>query len=269
MVSLDEFAREDAILTVLGTTGRVVVNDLAAEFGVSTVTVRKDLEALERRSMLRRVRGGAVSVGASDEGAFEMRLRHLREVKQHIARSVAPMVKHGDVIAMDSSTTCYYLAQELLERRDLVVITNALRLATLLMERSEALVLMPGGVLRRSAASLVGPIGDVLHGRGRIGKGFFGAVALSTVHGLMDVSAEEAQTKQAMVRACDKVYGVFDSSKLAGFGLHPFAAVDQIDALFTDDGVDGAAVADWAAHGVDIHIAAGTQRSAGLRRAAR
>ena len=258
VVALDEFAREHAILTALGSDGRVLVNDLAAEFGVSTVTVRKDLDALERRSMLRRVRGGAVGVGASDEGAFEMRLRHRKEVKQRIARAVAPMVSHGDVIALDSSTTCYYLATELLERRDLVVVTNALRLAILLMEQSSAMVLMPGGALRRSAGSLVGPIGDVLTGRGRIGKGFFGAVALSTVHGLMDISAEEAHTKQFLVQACDQVFGVFDSSKIAGFGLHSFAAVADIDALFTDDGADPAVIGQWAEHHVPVHLATGS-----------
>jgi DeoR/GlpR family transcriptional regulator of sugar metabolism len=266
VASLDEFAREQAILTALNTEGRVVVNDLAAEFGVSTVTIRKDLEALERRSMLRRIRGGAVSVGASDEGAFEMRLRHSRDVKQRIARSVAPLVRHGDVIALDSSTTCYYLAKELLDRRDLVVVTNALRLSILLMEQSTAMVLMPGGVLRRSAGSLVGPIGDVLTGRGRINKGFFGAVAVSTVHGLMDISAEEAQTKQFLTKACDQVYGVFDSSKISGFGLHSFASVGQISGMFTDDGIDPAVVGEWAALGVPVHSGAALEDRRGARR---
>lgn len=265
MASLDEFAREHAILTVLNTDGQVSVNDLAAEFNVSTVTVRKDLEGLERRSMLRRVRGGAVSVGASDEGAFEMRLRHSRDVKQRIARSVAPLVRHGDVIALDSSTTCYYLAKELLDRRDLVVVTNALPLAMLLMEQSTAMVLMPGGVLRRSAGSMVGPIGDVLTGRGRIKKGFFGVAAISTLHGLMDISAEEAQTKQFMARACDQVHAVFDSSKVNGFGVHSFAAVDEISGMFTDDGIEPAAVAEWADLGVPVHMAASQQDPRGSR----
>ncbi len=257
MASLDEFAREQAILLALDGTGRVVVNDLAKEFGVSTVTVRKDLDGLERRAMLRRVRGGAVSVGSSDEGAFEMRLRHSRDAKRAIARAVAPLVRHGDVIAMDSSTTCYYLAEELLGRRDLVVVTNGLRLAVLLMEQSSAMVLMPGGVLRRSAGSMVGPIGDVLAGRGRINKGFFGVIGISTTHGLLDLSAEEAQTKLFMTRACNSVYGLFDSSKVGGFGLHSFAATDQITGMFTDDGIDPDVVSQWAALGVPIRAIAG------------
>lgn len=268
MASLDEFAREQAILLALDGTGRVVVNELAKEFGVSTVTVRKDLEGLERRAMLRRVRGGAVSVGSSDEGAFEMRLRHSRDIKRAIAKSVAPSVRHGDVIAMDSSTTCYYLAEELIGRRDLVVVTNGLRLAVLLMEQSSAMVLMPGGVLRRSAGSMVGPIGDVLAGRGRINKGFFGVIGISTTHGLLDLSAEEAQTKQFMARACNSVYGLFDSSKVGGFGLHSFAAADQITGMFTDDGIDPDVVSQWAALGVPIrtvpaHTASVTQLGTG------
>jgi DeoR family transcriptional regulator of aga operon len=240
----------------------VAVSDLAQRFGVSSVTVRKDLDALERRSLLRRVRGGAVSLGASDEGSFEARFTDSRDRKQAIARAAAEVVHDGDVIAIDSSTTAFYLAQEIVDRRGLVVVTNGLRLAALLMEQSSARVLVLGGVLRRSAGSLVGPIGDVLASRGRIGKGFFGLVGLSVVHGLMDISAEEAQTKQVMSAACDEVYGLFDSSKVNGFGLHGFAATDRITGLYTDDEAPATFVAEWASRGVAVHTAPFRQRRA-------
>jgi len=252
MASLDEFAREQAVLASLKSTGHVSVNELSSQFGVSTVTIRKDLEVLERRHLLRRVRGGAVSVGASDEGAFEMRLRHARDSKRAIARAVAPVVRDGDVIAIDSSTSTYYLAQELLERRNLVVITNGLRHALLFMEHSTAMVLLPGGVVRRSAGSVVGPIGDVLAGRGRITAGFFGVVSVSTIHGLMDISAEEAHTKQFMAQACDTVYGLFDSSKVSGFGLHSFTPSTDITAMYTDDGATSEFVDQWRDLGVPL-----------------
>lgn len=253
--SLDEFEREQAVLSLLKSTGRVSVADLAGQFGVSTVTIRKDLDALERRSLLKRVRGGAVSVGASDEGAFEMRLRHCKDSKKAIAKGAAALVLDGDVVAIDSSTTTFYLAQEILDRRGLVVVTNGLRHAMLFMEHSSARVLMPGGVLRRSAGSLVGPIGDVLAGRGRIAKGFFGLIGVSTTLGLMDISAEEAQTKRHMAAACDSVYGLFDSSKVGGFGLHSFAAPDEITGIVTDDGMTAESVADWDRIGVPVSVA--------------
>lgn len=255
MASLDEFEREQAVLAQLTSTGHVAVAELAVRFAVSTVTVRKDLDALERRSLLRRVRGGAVSVGASDEGAFEMRLRHSMDSKRAIARAAAPLVRNGDVIAVDSSTTTYYLAQEILDRRDLVVVTNGLRHALLMMEHSSARVLMPGGVLRRSAGSLVGPIGDVLAGRGRISKGFFGVVSVSTTLGLLDISAEEAQTKRFMAAACDSVYGLFDSSKVDGFGLHSFVDPHDLTGIYTDGAVTAEMTAEWEKARVPITIA--------------
>ena len=255
MEPFDEFAREQAILVQLESAGRVTVKDLAERFGVSTVTVRKDLDALERRSLLRRIRGGAVSAGRTDEGAWEIRARHARESKQAIARAAARLVGDGDVIALDSSTTCYRLAEQLVDRRDLVVVTNGMRAAMLLMAESSAMVVLPGGVLRRSAESMVGPMGDVLSGRGRIAKGFFGLVGLSTELGLLEVSAEEAQTKSFMAGACDEVYGVFDSSKATRFGLHPFVDADAITALYTDDGIHPDVVATWAAAGVEIRVA--------------
>jgi DeoR/GlpR family transcriptional regulator of sugar metabolism len=245
MASLDEFSREQAILAALRSSGRVGVGELASRLGVSTVTVRKDLDALERRSLLKRVRGGAIGVGASDEGAFEMRLRDSRESKQAIARAAAALVHDGDVIAIDSSTTTFYLAREILDRRNLIVVTNGLRLAMLLMEHSSARVLLLGGMMRRSAGSVVGPIGDVLSSRGRIGKGFFGLVGLSTTHGLMDISVEEAQTKHSIARSCNEVYGLFDSSKVNGFGLHAFAGSDVLSGLYTDSHVPQEFVNQW------------------------
>jgi DeoR family transcriptional regulator of aga operon len=256
IASLEEFAREQAILAALRTDGQVAVGDLVERLGVSGVTIRKDLTELERRSLLRRVRGGAVSVSANDEGTFEMRLWQHRDRKRAIARAVAPLVRDGDVIAIDSSTTAFYLAEEILDRRNLVVITNGLRAAMLLMEQSSARVLMPGGILRRSAGSMVGPVGGLLAGRGRIGKGFFGVIGISTQHGLMDISAEEAQTKQGLADACDEVYGLFDSSKTGGFGFHSFAATAAITGLYTDDAIGNELVAEWTALGVPLHAVA-------------
>lgn len=262
MPSLDEFSREQVILATLRTSGRVAVAELAERFGVSSVTVRKDLDALERRSLLRRVRGGAVGLGASDEGSFEARFTDSRDRKQAIARAAAASVRDGDVIAIDSSTTAYYLAQEIVDRRGLLVVTNGLRLAMLLMEQSTARVLVLGGVLRRSAGSLVGPIGDVLESRGRVGKGFFGLVGLSAAHGLMDVSAEEARTKQVMAAACDEVHGLFDSTKIDGFGLHSFAPADRVTGLWTDDEARPAFVTEWRDRDVAVHTAPFRHRTA-------
>jgi DeoR/GlpR family transcriptional regulator of sugar metabolism len=100
-----DFVREEVILRELNTSGRVRVNDLAARFGVSAVTIRKDLTALEQRALLRRVRGGAVLTPIGDEGSFSDRLRQEAGAKREIGRRAAALVHDGDVIAIDSSTT--------------------------------------------------------------------------------------------------------------------------------------------------------------------
>lgn len=247
-----DFVREEVILHELGSSGRVRVNDLAARFGVSAVTIRKDLDALEQRALLRRVRGGAVIGPVGDEGAFSERLRQEASTKREIARRAAELVHDGDVIAIDSSTTAYYLAQELLDRKDLMVVTYGMRSATLFMDHSNATVVMPGGVLRRASGSMVGAFSNVLMGRGRIVSGFFGVATLSTHLGLLELSSEEAATKRSLIGACNAVYGIFTSSKIGAFGLHAFAEPGQLTGLFTDDDTDDAFVAEWASVGVPV-----------------
>ena len=253
MPSLDEHARSQAILSELGATGRVEVNDLAQRLDVSSVTIRKDLDALEQRAALRRVRGGAVPAPVVDEGSFESRLHARRAEKVAIARAAAPLVQDGDVVALDSSTTCHHLAQELLDRRSLVVITNGMPTATLFSERSDATVLVPGGVVRRSARSVVGVIGDVFAGRGRIDKLFIGAHGVSAERGLLEMALEEAQAKQYFVSHSRQVYGLVDCSKFGSFSLHTAAPTADITAVFTDTGADPQVVAALEAEGLPVH----------------
>jgi DeoR/GlpR family transcriptional regulator of sugar metabolism len=254
MPSLDEYSRSQAILSALDLAGRVEVNDLAQRLEVSTVTIRKDLEALEQRSALRRVRGGAVAARIVDEGSFETRLRSHRAEKVAIARAVAPLVRDGDVIALDSSTTCHYLAQELLDRRSLVVVTTSLPTATLFSERSDATVLVPGGVVRRSARSVVGVLGDVLAGRGRIDKGFVGAHSISAEHGLLDMALSEAQAKQYLADHCRTMFALVDCSKFGSFSLHTAVPVECLSGVYTDAGADASLVAALREVGVPVHL---------------
>ena len=252
MPSLSEHSRAQAILDELDTAGRVEVADLAERFEVSAVTIRKDLEALEQRSALRRVRGGAVVARTADEGSFESRLQVRRASKVAIARAVAPLVSDGDVIALDSSTSCHYLALEVLDRRSLVVVTNSMVTAALFSERSDATVLLLGGVVRRSARSVVGAVGDVLAGRGRIDLGFMGGHAVSRQRGLMDMALEEAQVKASFAAHCREVHGLLDASKFGAFSLHTAVPVEQLTAVHTEVGADPELVVDLQDAGVAV-----------------
>lgn len=254
MPGIGEHERQQEVLRLLEGTGRVSVPDLAERLGVSVVTVRKDLDSLERRRILRRVRGGAVAVRGADEGAFEMRVHYRVAEKQAIARAAAQLVSDGDAIALDCSMTCYHLARELRDRSGLIVVTNGLRAAEALSE-SDATVVMPGGTLRRSSWSLVGDFGAAFEGRGRVARGFFGLRSLSPDLGLLELSAEETEIKRVLVSVCDEVYGLFDLSKVGRFALHAFARPDQISGLVTEADADDELVGQWRAVGVPVRRA--------------
>jgi DeoR/GlpR family transcriptional regulator of sugar metabolism len=199
------------------------------------------------------VRGGvrALQRGQS-ELAFDLRLRLEVPRKQAIARAAAEMVAEGEAVALDSSTTAYYLALELRAKREVVVVTNGLLVAAALADAPGVTVLVTGGMLRPSAMSLVGDFGAGLVRSTQINRGFFGARGLSLERGLMDLNPDEVGIKQEMAAACDRVVGVLDSTKWHRSALLPFVATERIDAIITDADAPAEDVGAWREAGVDI-----------------
>ncbi|MFT4213654.1 MAG: DeoR/GlpR family DNA-binding transcription regulator [Microbacterium sp.] len=246
--------REIRIMELLDEHGEVRVDELAETLDVSTVTVRKDLERLESGGQLVRTRGGAV--GATfREGEFQKRLRVDVASKQAVAALAARFVADGDVVAFDTSSTAYFVAREIVDRRGLVVVTPSLPIAMLFLSRSTARIIMPGGIVRRESSGLVGGSTDQLTGLGRISKGFFGITGLSPERGLLEFAPEESTIKRMLVDACTEVHAVFASDKAAGFGFHAFCPPEAITSLVTDDRLDSEVAAMWRGRGVDVQLA--------------
>jgi DeoR/GlpR family transcriptional regulator of sugar metabolism len=246
----------EQVLRLLETRDSVHVAELADAFAVSEVTVRSDLAELARRGLVARVRGGVRPLQrGQSELAFDLRLRLEADRKRAIARAAGAMVAEGEAVALDSSTTAYYLAQELRSKRELVVVTNGLRIAAALADAPGVTVVVTGGTLRHSAMSLVGDLGaDVLRTT-RIDKGFLGARGLSLERGLMDLNPDEVRLKQKMADACERVVGIFDSTKWHRNALLSFVAANRVDAIVTDSGAPADAVAAWRASGVEVVLA--------------
>jgi DeoR/GlpR family transcriptional regulator of sugar metabolism len=252
--------RRQEVLRLLETRDSLSVTELADSFGVSEVTVRNDLSELAQLGLVARVRGGvrALQRGQS-EVAFDLRLRIEAARKQAIARAAAALVDEGEAVALDSSTTAYYLAHELRAKHDLVVVTNGLLIAAALADAPGISVLVTGGMLRLSAMSLVGDLGaDVLRTT-RINKGFLGARGLSLERGLMDLNPDEVRTKQAMAEACEQVYGILDGTKWHRSALLSFALAGDLHGIVTDTSAPPAEVEAWRARGIEVIVAeAGT-----------
>jgi len=245
------------VLELLEMRDAVTVSELAHAFAVSEVTVRNDLGILARQGLVARPRGGARALQrGQSEVAFDVRLRVQENEKRAIARAAAAMVGDGEAVALDSSTTAFYVALQLREKKELVVVTNGLRIAEALGDAPGVSVIVPGGILRLAAMSLVGDFASSVLGNTNIGKGFFGARGISLERGLMDLNPEEVRLKRLMADACERVIGIFDHTKWHRNALLTFAPTPRVDAIVTDALAPPELVDQWRERKVEVVAAA-------------
>jgi DeoR/GlpR family transcriptional regulator of sugar metabolism len=253
---LDRAERLQRVLELLDSRDDVQVSELSELFAVSEVTIRHDLALLAQQGLVARVRGGVRALPrAQSELAFDARLRLRADEKRAMARLAATLVAEGESVALDSSTSAYYLALELRRKRELVVVTNGLLIAAALAEAPGVTVLLTGGMLRQAAMSVVGDLAAEVLQSTRIDKGFFGARGLSLDRGLLDLNPDEVRFKQQMVAACERVIGLFDASKWQRSALLSFVPAERVHAIVTDAGAPAELVAGWRERDVEVHTA--------------
>lgn len=229
--------RRSKIIELLEQKGSVLVEDLAALFEVSQVTIRKDLSELEARGLLHRTHGGATYTHKSlFNPSFREKIHLQQAEKQAIAKAALELIEEGDTLILDAGSTTLALVR-LMKRafRSLYIITNSVPIASELSETRWEL-LLTGGLVRHHSMALIGPAAvrtlEVYHAD----KAFMCATGVSLQTGYTTPNPYEAQTKQAMLRAADTRYALVDSSKLGRATLASFAALDEIDLLISDEG---------------------------------
>ena len=275
----DVFARErqEHIARIVEEHGRARVADLAAQFGVSSVTIRKDLVTLEAEHRVIRAHGGAIAIDRSrPELSFDIRERLQADEKLRIGAAGAALVHDGESIVMDASTTALSVARHLKARggwSQLTIITNGLRIASELAGHPGIVVLMLGGRVRWEALSVVGQLGDGLFSRINVQKAFLGAAGFTVESGLADATDEEAQIKRSMVAAAREVIAIVDHTKWERAAFATFCPTDQIGIVLTDDAAPDPMVRALAGRGVEVRLigpdGTATRGSAGSSRAAR
>jgi len=229
--------RRSKILNLLHTEGRVFVGQLVNTFGVSEVSIRKDLAVLEERKLLVRVKGGAIVLHQSgdldDMSISSKQQLHTRE-KQLIGKYAAAMISDGDRVIIDSGTTTMEIAKNLDRLKDLTVITNALDIAITLNNYGRFTVIVLGGTMRAVSHSTVGMISEYALKNIFCDKLFLGVDSISITDGLSTPSLEEASLNQAMIGAAKEVIAVFDSSKFGRRTFAHIASLDKITSIITD-----------------------------------
>ncbi|MEV0146080.1 MULTISPECIES: DeoR/GlpR family DNA-binding transcription regulator [unclassified Nonomuraea] len=236
------------------------VAELAEAFGVSTVTVRADLDALEEQGRVRRVRGGAVAAGSPPrvEPSFELSLGTAAVEKALIGKAAARLVASGESVLMGAGTTTAYVARELVARADLTevtIFTNGLRTA---LELEPALprfaVVVTGGSLRRQQHSLVDPLGTRILEGIRADTVFLGCGGVHPEAGITNVNLPDAEMKQRMLRAAGRRVVVADSSKLGKVEMAPVCPLSEVDLLITGESADASAVAVLRERGLKVDL---------------
>ena len=216
---------------------------LSQKYGVSEMTIRRDLQALEEIGVIRRTYGGAVrwpqSIGAPTVLAREKRQMMATAQKAAIAHyAVSELVHDGDSIVLEGSTTVTGMVPHLSDRQDLTVVTNSLYTAEELRRRMHpsATLLCAGGIIRPESSTFVGPVAERFFRELHVKRLFLSATGLTLHGGITDPQMLETQVKRAMIESAGGVIVMIDSTKFGARSLTRVLDFSEITLLITDEG---------------------------------
>ena len=254
----DTSERRRKITTMVREHGSVQVAVLAAQFGVSTQTIRKDLHYLSEKGIATRSYGGAISshvINVTVEPGVEKKRESYRDEKDRIGKLAASLVQPGDSIILDSGTTTAHIARYLQDSDEITVVTNDFGVVSELVKKPNINIIMLGGGLRRKNLAFYGMQTEDSIGALRATKLFLGEDGFDLQHGVTTHFEPEAKLNRKMFDVALQTIAVTDSSKFNKMCLHRIINVDDVDVLITDKGVPHAIVSDCEERGVSVKIA--------------
>lgn len=233
--------RQNHILSMLGENGKVLIPELCTRFSVSAVTIRNDLNELERQGKIKRTHGGAIPLSkTARELNFQQKQVKNMDIKLALAEYAASLVEDGDTLVLDTGTTMLALAQKLLTKKNLTIVTNDLKIAMLIDEQSTHTVILSGGVLRRGFYCTTGAmVRDNLH-RFRADICFLSSNGMSLRAGFTTPDEGHADMKREMARISSQTIVICDSSKIGKDYFSVIMPLTAVDRILTDDRIDPA-----------------------------
>lgn len=249
--------RQDRILEILRKDKAVEVSKLSGTFGVSEMTIRRDLLKLEQAGLLKRTFGGAVVAPnfLALQLSFAEKETVYAEEKKGIGPAAARLIRGGETIAFGAGTTTMQVARHIGELEDLTVVTNAINIAMQLTNRPNIKLLVTGGSLRERSFALVGPFGEAMLGQIHINKLFLGVTGISVEHGVTTADLLEASMYKAMMKAAGEVIVVADHSKFGSVTLAPIAGIGEVTKIVTDTGIPAEYLKELGELGVELIVA--------------
>jgi DeoR family transcriptional regulator of aga operon len=244
--------RLDTILERLSENGSVGVTGLAQTLGVSSATIRRDLELLESQRLLSRTHGGAVSHGMLYELPLRYRTGRHEAEKRRIAAAAATRLGDARAVGLTGGTTTTEVARRIAGRK-LTVVTNAINIASELTVRPNLRLVVTGGVARPESYELVGPLADATLDGLNIDVAFVGVDGASRA-GMTTHDEIEAHTNRRMIERAGRVVVVCDASKIGRAALAVICPPRDVDELITDGEADPAELDGLRAAGVNVLV---------------
>jgi len=231
---VNAYERKIEILKMLEKEGKVQIKELSDLFSVTKVTIRNDLEDLEKRGLLVRTHGGALLAENKQLIRFISKTIHeMEREKESIAREATRLITPSSTIMIDSGSTTAFLPRFIRDTK-LTVITNSLLVMEELSGASNIELLVSGGALRRSSMALIGDTARFFFNQINADLLFLGATAMSLNKGVSCSNLVEASTKRLMIESSERICLLADSSKLGKVAMAHICNWDDIDILITD-----------------------------------
>jgi len=251
--------RRRRIIDILEKERQVSTQRLEEMIPVSGATIRSDLRELEQEGVIERFHGGAMLVEQSKPDhsyiSFTRRSLLMGGEKDAIGREAAKLVRQGQSIMLDASSTALAMVPYLAGIQDLTIITNGIHTAMAVQKQQDMHTIMIGGVLRPHSGSVEGLLGEDLLSRLGADTIFLSANGLSFEHGLSGFNIHELALKQRMISQAHRLIALVDHSKLGISSSASYARFEQIDTLITDDGADESFIARARALGCKVIVA--------------
>lgn len=246
--------RQPDILEIARTEGKVMVEDLAERFDVTVQTIRRDLTELANAGKLERVHGGAILPSGVTNIIYDERRRLNEDAKQAIARACAAAIADSSSVFLDIGTTTEAVAHELLDHSNLMVVTNNMNVANILLANKTCEIVVAGGSLRRSDNGLVGNLTARTIENFKFDTAILGCSALDEDGDLLDFDIQEVVVGRTLLKRSREVFLVADHSKFQRSAPVRIGSLRDIDRIFTDLPLPGVLAESCRSWGTDMVV---------------
>jgi DeoR/GlpR family transcriptional regulator of sugar metabolism len=232
--------RRTQILQIIRKAGRGKVNELAAQFNTSAVTIRNDLNDLALRGLVQRSHGGAMLPDAiMRESPVQERLKVHAEEKRRIGAVAATMIHDNETIILDSGTTTLEIARQIKGKKGLHIITNGINIAAELLDVRDCEVFIVGGTVRGESASINGRFAEEMFDQFSADKLFLSGAGCDLDFGVSGANLEETMVNRAMLRIAREIILVADASKFSRRSMSRITPFSEIDTVISDKSLSG------------------------------